>query len=492
MALAQRLTDQRTIGAVDFPWGSVPIQLSLGGERRLEAHSFLADGFGIRRIIEVHSDSFKPLAKLADVWQPSRLKGYPVNEGNGLPYLSAGQVMEAHPRVRKWIAAPMVPDAALREVNPQMILMTRSGEVGKVTAVYPEHLGKVITDDLLRIEPKSSEEWGWLYAYMKTPSFNAIARASQYGHMIKHLEPEQVGAMPIVTARESERALISSMAVEALQLRRDSRLLRDKANAAYEELVNPSRERIEDSIWTSVSSRQLETGRRRLEGQYLRREVLDVEMLVTRSATRGVETVRDVTKSVHLGQRFKRFFGEDGTPYRSAGELFDVNAPVTKRIYAGLLDAPERYMLEPGQIIMACSGQTYGLLGRTMVLTELHRGVFGSHDLIRIVPDQDRIATGYLQTVLSNELYGRPMVVRHASGTSIPHLDPVDIRDVPVPRFDVGVEERIAEFASASTSLAERADRLETEAVAAADALIQTVIGVHRSATSADTSASDS
>ena len=147
--------------------------------------------------------------------------------------------------------------------------------------------------------------------------------------------------------------------------------------------------------------------------------------MVTRCGTL-VQPLEDVVESVTVGARFKRYFGEHGTPYRSASELFDVNPPVTKRIYSALLPDPEKYMLRDGWIIMACSGQTYGLLGRTMVLTENHDGVFGSHDLIRIVPDQARARSGYLHTVLNHVDYGRPRIVRYASGTSVPHLDPQD------------------------------------------------------------------
>lgn len=460
------------------PWGEVPASLFGTAQRRMEAHAYLADGYGLRQRIESNLGSSVTVAELANVWQPSRLKGYVVADGSGLPFLSAGQSFEAKPRVRKWIAAAMVKDAEKRHVDKSWLLLSCSGEVGRLTAVYDEHLSKIITHDLLRIVPKDSADYGWLYAYFRTPTFFSIARSAQYGHMIKHLEASHVLAMPVVMPHPTTRQAIGDKAIKALALRRDARRLQDQANDAYAALVNPSNVPIDEELWQEVKASDLMLGRRRFEGQFHRSDYRIIERLVRSSATRGVDTVGSVSKSVALGNRFKRFFGPDATPYRSASELFDVNAPITKRIFSGLLDNPQKYMLIPGQIIMACSGQTYGLLGRTMILTKQHQDVFGSHDLIRIVPDNEKIRTGYLQTALVHEIYGRPLSIRYASGTSIPHLDPVDIRQVPVPRFDQAYENAIADLCEQGARLSARADALESEATAEAEAAIAEHTGV--------------
>lgn len=70
-----------------------------------------------------------------------------------------------------------------------------------------------------------------------------------------------------------------------------------------------------------------------------------------------------------------------------------------------------------------------------MMLTENHRGIFGSDDPIRIVPNERKIETGYLLTFLNDPALGRPSVVRNAYGTSVPHLDVGDIKKLNVPRI---------------------------------------------------------
>lgn len=456
-------------------WAPISSTVLLSGDRRLEASTYLTDGFGLRQGLEAVSSTV-PMAEVAEVWQPSRLKGYQVDAGKGLPFLSAGQVFESQSRVRKWLAEGMIPAVDSRYVDPAWLLMSCSGEVGRVSAVYEEHLDKVITHDLLRVVAKDPRDRGWLYAYMKTPTFYAIARSSQYGHMIKHLEPEHVLDMPVAMADEATRRDIGQDANSALEMRQASRSLQKQADDAYANLVNPTGTTLHDTPFATVNVSDVLAGRRRIEGQFYRADVLQIEAMI-KTAGRKVERLADVVKSVGVGARFKRYFGANGTPYRSASELFDVNPPVTKRIYSALLPDPERYMLQESWIIMACSGQTYGLLGRTMVLTENHEGVFGSHDLIRIVPDQGHARTGYLQTVLNHTEYGRPRVVRNASGTSVPHLDPADIREVPIPRFDTAEENFIADLSDEATKIAAEADRLEATAIQAAERAISAITG---------------
>ncbi|WOC63437.1 hypothetical protein RI444_22545 (plasmid) [Paenarthrobacter sp. AT5] len=416
---------------------------------------------------------------IAEVWQPSRLKGIVVRAGAGLPFLSAGQVFEAVPVVRKWLARGHVPDEAGRYVSPEQILMSCSGRVGRITAVYPHHENIVVTHDLLRIVPRDANHYGWLYAYMRTTQFHGIASASQYGHMIKHLEPEHVQLMPVIMPSTEVVEKTSRLVALVLEKRREAAAIEAQANAQYESLINPGGGILERVVHGTVKASSLNSSRRRLDAEHFRPDYQQIEQLVLSAGTRPLQSLEDVTEKVSLGNRFRRYFGENGTSYRSAEELFDLNAPVTKRVYAGLVDNREKYTLKSGWIIMACSGQVYGLNGRVLLLTGAHDGIFGSHDLIRIIPRTEEIHTGYLLLVLGNPKYGRPLVIRNAYGTSIPHLDPVDVRDVPVPRFDAETERRLGDMMVRVAELKAESDRLENEATELAETVASVFVKSH-------------
>ena len=454
---------------------TIRLSTVLGGDTRLEASTYLRDGYGFVRLAN-QCENHVRLGDLADIWQPSRLAGYTVPDGKGLPFFTAGQVFEDFPRVRKWLAAPFVPQAESRYVKQDWLLLSCSGVVGNITAVYPHHLGKVITHDLLRIVPRDSSEYGWLYAYMKTDFFKQIARAAQYGHMIKHIEVEHANEFPIIMPESSIRAGIGSKAAEAIRMRSQSWKLRDEAFGLVEQNLNARRGDVNQNntaTHSEISLSEILQNRLRLDADSYAGQIDVIDDMVANGEWCTLGSV--TTFCSDLG-RFARIYGDGGRPYVSASELFDVNAEPTKMIYAKLVRDWEKYILHPGTIIMACSGQKYGILGRAIMLTSNHEGLFGSHDLMRIVVDESKIRPGYLLSFLNDPALGRPYVVRNAYGTSIPHLDSSDIKAARIPRLSDAAEKSIADLMDESVRMSAEADRLENEATRLAQEQIDAAI----------------
>lgn len=454
---------------------AIRLSTVLGGDTRLEASTYLREGYGFVRLAEQVPGHVR-LGDLADIWQPSRLAGYEMPEGKGLPFLTAGQVFEDFPRVRKWLARPFVPQLERRYVESGWLLLSCSGVVGRVTAVYPHHLGKVITHDLLRIVPEDEGDYGWLYAYMRTDFFRQIAQAAQYGHMIKHIEVEHAKEFPVIMPEDSVRTSIGSMAVKAVRIRAKAWRLRDEAFEALEKGMDTRRNnaaQADNSAYSEIGLSEILQNRLRLDADSYAGRIDAIDEMI---ASGDWSTLGSVTTFCSDLARFARVYGDGGRPYVSASELFDVNAVPTKMIYAKLVKNWERYILHSGTIIMACSGQKYGILGRAIMLTKNHEGLFGSHDLMRIRVDEAKIRPGYLLTFLNDPLYGRPYVVRNAYGTSIPHLDPSDIRGVRIPRLGKDNENAIAELMDESVRLSAEADRTENGATRLAQEQIDLAI----------------
>lgn len=119
-------------------------------------------------------------------------------------------------------------------------------------------------------------------------------------------------------------------------------------------------------------------------------------MCLTASRDRTYPPSPGIAQDVEELPRFKRFYGDSNVPFVGVSEVFDVNTQPRKFVYAKLIKDWERYILKPGTLVMACSGQKYGILGRALLLTENHEGMFGSNHLLRIYPDVTKIRTGYL------------------------------------------------------------------------------------------------
>lgn len=455
----------------EVSWAAIQSSVLDHGDRRLEAETYLSDGYGLRSAIEARPRGWAPLGDLADVWQPSRLKGVVVDPQHGTPFLAAGQVFELRPMPRKWLSLSRTPDARERFVNAGTILVSCSGNVGRVTIAHAPHLGSLISHDLMRVDPGNSDLRGWLYAYMRTSVFRLMATGVRYGHIIKHLEVSHLNAIPVIGVSDADADEFLGAVEEIFASRDRAHELVAAAESLYASALQVDLSGVDLDHPYTASSAELTAGRRRLDGYYHNPIAASILRQAEQRADEMVP-IAELCDRIFYPSRFRRAYGDNGIPYRSAEELFDLNPPVTKRIYASLVEDREDYILHAGWIVMACSGQIYGLNGAVTLLDSRQEGIFASHDLIRLVPDPRRVRSGYLLTALGHPALGRPVVVRNAYGTSIPHLDVSDVQKITVPRLDPAVERDIADRMEKAARLRSKADGLEDEITSRAEELV--------------------
>jgi len=85
--------------------------------------------------------------------------------------------------------------------------------------------------------------------------------------------------------------------------------------------------------------------------------------------------------------------------------------------------------------IISCSGT----IGRMAYVREDMAVVWSSQDVMKVVPDAEKIPPGYLYTYLSSK-FGVPLVVGGTYGAIIQHIEPEHIADLPVPRLGKKIE----------------------------------------------------
>lgn len=122
------------------------------GDRRMERETYLSSGYGIRLAIQSKASGWSYLRDWAKVWMPNRLTGILVSAAYGNPSFAATQVFDVRPIARKFLAVGRMGGARDCFVQDGLILVTRSGSVGRAALAYAPHRGVVILDDLLRVE----------------------------------------------------------------------------------------------------------------------------------------------------------------------------------------------------------------------------------------------------------------------------------------------------------------------------------------------------
>lgn len=473
MAVRARLAQQLE-PRLDWPWHAAKfrtVQASLfaKGDRRMEAETYLASGFGVRNALEAKRSGWTTFTSIADFWAPPRIKTVEVGPAHGVPYLNTSQVFDVRPTPRKFLAFGKTAKAEKRLAKQGTILVMASASPGRTTVVTKAHENSFISHHFMRVEPRDASKAGWVYAFLHSAQGQAMMRGSQYASIIRHIEPHHVAALPIPVVDKATEKRFAAKLLMVVSLRNEAFDLLLQAEARFSAAVGQLP--VKQKEWGFVASaKAMAGGRRRLEASYYVPQATEIA-----SQFEVSQRLSDLAERVWWMPRFKRFYGDGGLPYMSADELFTTNPPENKRILVDPDDGHEKYFVEPGWLLMACSGQVYGLNGAVALATEHHRRVFFSHDLIRIIPKKG-VRAGYLMVALTHRTLGRPLLIRAAYGTSIPHLDPGDVADFPVVRLNERDENVIADLAEKSAAARADADALEREMAREASKLIDEFI----------------
>ena len=189
----------------------------------------------------------------------------------------------------------------------------------------------------------------------------------------------------------------------------------------------------------------------------------DPEALTTVARLEAADTLTELCRPSGLfrGPIFRRVFAADpafGRPYVTATDLEQAELrPVASlsMLHGELL---ERLELGEDTIVVSCSGVN---LGKAFYVRPDMAGLIGSHDLIRIVPDETRVRPGYLFAYLDSR-FGRSALRQVTHGGSVRHIEPHQIAELRIPRLGKTIESEIHDLVfAASRLLARHSARLE-------------------------------
>lgn len=480
MAIRARLTAPREVRE-DWPWHeaqsiSLSASLLFGGDRRMEAENFLAPGFAVRHRIMSKPSGWRAFSDVANVWQPSRLKGIQVAPEFGTPFLAATQVFDVRPIPRKWLSIDRTDDHAQRFVREGTVLLTCSGSVGRATIADATVSRVLVSHDLLRIEPRVPELRGWVYAYLRSPSVRAMMTSAQYGHMIKHLEIGHLEALPFVSMPAGSEERFNQAFDKIIQLRNRSHDQTERAERLFEQNFGKYYSKLADQVGFSISASSALSGqRRRFEAQYHNPEVRE---LVRHLGGRAVSwnSISELGYSAWLPTRFRRINAEDGIPFVDSSVLFEINPDNKKFIQDSDFGDPFRGRVMAGWLLLARSGQTYGINGSTMIASSAHEEKIISDHVIRIAPEAPKCRVGYLHVAMSHPELGRPRVKALPYGSSIPEIEVTDVESFLIPRLNVEKEDEIADLAESAAADRDLADTIEVQIASEADELVRSFI----------------
>ncbi len=188
--------------------------------------------------------------------------------------------------------------------------------------------------------------------------------------------------------------------------------------------------------WILGESRRLDCGPFTLGSIEIRKrlESLSCEKMPLMSITQG-----GMDGMYHVGQDKLRWVEDPqcGIPFLRSSDILKADLSNQPHILRKQVEDNYLFQCPAGTTLITRSGT----IGRMAYCRPGMAEMAISQDVLKVVPDEDKIYSGYLYAFLASK-YGLPLIIGGTFGSIIVHIEAANIADLPVPRLGDAVEQR--------------------------------------------------
>jgi type I restriction enzyme S subunit len=395
----------------------------------------------------------------------SRFRRIYVSPKQGVPFLPSSEIIALSPKTDCYLSQKHTPNLDILLVQKWNILISRSGTIGNVGLATESFVGKVISEDVIRLQTNEPETSGYIAAFLR----------SRYGHpqlvqgaddsVINQIEPDHLTRVLIPNLHAIRRIEIGRQMCKAGELRDEANRLLDEADRLLHERLNlPYLDSIaSDHEQFSTTTIKASQWMRRLEGSFHDPVALAAEKQL-RDLSVEVTTVGDerVTREVRSITKFRKrvYVEKGGIPLLSSKQIFQIDPVDVKRLAKGAhtKDLPE-IQLEENMIAVTRSGT----IGRVQIIPAYMAQWTASEDATRILAASD-MNSGYLYAWLASD-YGHRLITRHSYGSVIVHVDLEMLASISIPLPEPSIRDEIGNLVLKANALRDEAWHKEQDAI---------------------------
>lgn len=169
--------------------------------RRFEANYYISEGHDIEKYI-YKNFKWKPLGQVCeDISRPDIFKRYYVQ--NGIVFLGGADIFLASPDSKKQLSKTKTTNITSLAIKENTILIPRSGTIGNVAWAHAGHAQKLVSEDVIRLQPNDILRGGYIYAFLSSSIGKALIQKHIFGSVIQHIEPHHLKLIPIPIIEDS-------------------------------------------------------------------------------------------------------------------------------------------------------------------------------------------------------------------------------------------------------------------------------------------------
>ncbi len=359
---------------------------------------------------------------------------------HGYPFLSSSDILQADLANISHIAKSVARKNSQLLIKTSWILITRSGNIGRMAYVRADMNGMACSEDVLRIIPdESTIKPGYLYAYLSTKFGVPIVISGTYGSIITHLEPNHIADLPVPrlgAVEDQAHKLIQ----QAADLRVEGAKAFNEAKFIFDEMLEV-RDNDKPLCGLSFSTVNASSLLKRVDAAYHSPSAIRIEGNIHSGSHTSVGEIANVMLPP-ISSRVMTNEPDYGYPYFSGDALY-YWTPEPKGHLARKSPKIETLIVNEEGILVQAFGQTYGLICRpTWIIPSLVGSAISGLMLRLTSPDKRMLR--YLYAFIASRA-GQIVTKRLPYGGSIPHMNEGQYREVPVPLFEDGLIDRVCE-----------------------------------------------
>jgi type I restriction enzyme S subunit len=176
-----------------------------------------------------------------------------------------------------------------------------------------------------------------------------------------------------------------------------------------------------------------------------------------------IELLTYVTKDIyHAGRESRSWVNstEHGVPFMGSTDILASDLSYLPLISKKQIASNPKFTIRNGWTLITRSGT----VGRMAFARSDMDGIACSEHVMRVVPNEDLIKSGYLYAYLSSS-FGVPIVIAGTYGAIIQHIEPEHIAELPVPRLGK-VENQAHDLVQRAADMRTAASKSISEAIA--------------------------
>jgi type I restriction enzyme S subunit len=419
---------------------SVSLYDIVNNKHRLEASAFKLEAKVAERKIKSSSLGYKYLwgqnGLIKNAFYPGRFKRIYVNKNEGKPFFLPSQLGEINPKPTKYISPKTYKTLDDILIEPNTLLLSRSGTIGRCTISSKINIGKIYSDDVIRVSFNSEYDLGYTYAFFNTKEGQLILQTNNYGAVIQHIEPEHLKRVVIPDAPKNVKKQIHNLVIKSYKLRDESNELIDKAEKIlYKELKLPDIDDLKPQYFDEKKelrnyTTSLSNLRMRLDGSFHLPIVKSVENVISKNS-KELSTIGRLSNRIILAGVFKRTYVDEknGVPFLGGRDITQLTPRVEKFLSKEVHKDRIKKELEVFENYVLISDR--GTIGKVQIVPKHWNGWAVSQNIIKVVPVSDEIA-GYLYCFLNSD-YGQVLIKRGTYGSVVDMIDNNNVSQIHIP-----------------------------------------------------------